>query len=254
MTTETALTAADVKAALRAHFDSPRYAVITGVRNDAGWDAGRTCDLLAIGTWKSTGLVVHGVEIKVSRGDWTREIQDPSKAEAFARHCDYWWIAAPAKVVKLEELPATWGLLEIGANVKIRRPATKRENPDPVSRGFLACIARRVTEQSPAEVELAAATKRAEEAARRQRQEVVAREVNYDKERGERAIERLERWRQLTGIMLHDFNIEETAAGIKRYFENADALESARRELERLVKSAREIASAGAAALKETAS
>lgn len=124
------------------------YAVIRGVRNAASFDADRTCDALVMGTWKSNGLHLHGFEIKVSRNDWLREIQDPSKAEAFAKHCHYWWIAAAPGVVKLEELPAMWGLMEAaGETLKVRRPATFRD-PDRLEWSMLAALLRRSTEQS----------------------------------------------------------------------------------------------------------
>lgn len=124
------------------------YAVIRGVRNAASFDADRTCDALVMGTWKSNGLHLHGFEIKVSRSDWLREIQDPSKAEAFAKHCHYWWIAAAPGIVKLEELPATWGLMEAaGETLKVRRPATFRD-PERLEWSMLAALLRRSTEQS----------------------------------------------------------------------------------------------------------
>lgn len=124
------------------------YAVIRGVRNAASFDADRTCDALAMGIWKSTGLHLHGFEIKVSRNDWLREIQDPTKAESFAKHCHFWWIAAAPGIVKLEELPAMWGLMEAsGETLKVRRPATLRE-PERIGWSMLAALLRRSTEQS----------------------------------------------------------------------------------------------------------
>lgn len=124
------------------------HAVLRGVRNAASFDADRTCDALAMGIWKSSGIYLHGFEIKVGRSDWLREIQDPAKAEAFAQHCHFWWIAAAPGIVKLEELPAMWGLLEaVGDGLKVRRPATKRD-PERIGWSMLAALLRRSTEQS----------------------------------------------------------------------------------------------------------
>lgn len=148
-------TEADLVSMIRGSHSAARgWAVLTQVCNDTG-GKDRTCDAIALSTWKSDGnKKLHGFEVKTTRSDWVREMQDLDKSETFAKHCDYWWIVAPAGVVKLEELPATWGLMEpVGNGLKVRRPATKLI-PEPVSRGFLCALLRRVTEQSPAEAEL----------------------------------------------------------------------------------------------------
>lgn len=91
--------------------NGPRYVCAEHVRSAAGFDARRTCDFMALDLWPSAGLVLHGHEVKVSRSDWLRELRDPSKAEEFTQHCDYWWIVAPRGVVKPGELPDRWGLI-----------------------------------------------------------------------------------------------------------------------------------------------
>jgi hypothetical protein len=44
--------------------------------------------------WPSRGIELHGIEIKVSRNDWLKELGDPAKADEIARFCDRWWVAA----------------------------------------------------------------------------------------------------------------------------------------------------------------
>lgn len=56
-------------------------------------------------------LAIHGFEVKVSRGDWLRELRDPSKADEWAQHCHHWWLVAPRDVVRPGELPEGWGHL-----------------------------------------------------------------------------------------------------------------------------------------------
>lgn len=73
----------------------------------------RRFDLIALMSWQSRGHEVMGFEIKVSRSDWLKELATPAKAEPLVRLCSRWWIVAPPEVVKVEELPATWGLLVI---------------------------------------------------------------------------------------------------------------------------------------------
>lgn len=143
-----------------------RHAVLSEVASGTGFAARRYCDALVFGLWPSTGLGVDGFEIKVTRGDWLREIQDPTKAEEFIRYCHRWWILAAPGVVKLEELPATWGLMEpSGSGLRVRKPAEKTA-AEPPSPTFLAAIARYAVRQSPAAEELQAARDEATKAER----------------------------------------------------------------------------------------
>lgn len=55
---------------------------------------------------------VHGFEIKCSRADWLRELEDPSKAQTWKRFCHFWWLVVSDKdIIKDGELPDGWGLL-----------------------------------------------------------------------------------------------------------------------------------------------
>lgn len=92
---------------------SGEFAFMRQVRNDAGFDASRTFDAVAVHLWPSRGFVVEVIEVKVSRSDWLRELRDPAKAEAAHVVGDRFIIAAPAGIVKHEELPPGWGLLEV---------------------------------------------------------------------------------------------------------------------------------------------
>lgn len=86
-------------------------------------------DLLAVSCWRSDNFVVHGYEVKVSRGDWLRELKSPRKADASMGRCDHWWLAAPAGIVKPGELPQNWGHIEISesgrARAKTKAPALR---------------------------------------------------------------------------------------------------------------------------------
>ena len=108
--TKQTVTANDLTELLRARYPIPSWALITEVPNATSTGKTRSADALAIGCWKSVGIQMHGFEIKVARSDWLREIQDPSKALPFQKHCHHWWIVAAPKVVRVEEMPAEWGL------------------------------------------------------------------------------------------------------------------------------------------------
>lgn len=122
--------------------NGPRWALVSHVRDRAGFDATRTIDAIVMDTWASSGLALHGFEIKVSRADWRREIAQPEKAAAFVRFVDYFWVAAPRNVVRRDELPDGWGLIEtrnggLAVSVQARRLA-----PEPLDRSFVACLMR----------------------------------------------------------------------------------------------------------------
>lgn len=109
----------------------------------------RTADAMAIGCWNSTGgNVIHGYEAKVSRADWMKEIQQVEKSARFTQQIHYWWIAAPEGIVKLEEMPADWGLKVVRRNaegkyvVKVAKPATLHKKPV-ITFGLVCAMMRR---------------------------------------------------------------------------------------------------------------
>lgn len=69
-------------------------------------------DFLAVACWASMGYQVVGHEIKASRGDWLKEIKNPSKSRLLLPFCDEWFIAAPEGIVHRHEVPDNWGYLE----------------------------------------------------------------------------------------------------------------------------------------------
>jgi hypothetical protein len=97
-----------------------RYICAEHVRARAGFDT-RTADFIAVDTWESSmrqgWLTVHGVEVKISRSDWLRELKDPSKAAEGMHYASHHWLAVPhASIVRDGELPDGWGLLHYVRN------------------------------------------------------------------------------------------------------------------------------------------
>lgn len=82
--------------------------------------------------------LLHGHEVKVQRSDWLRELRDPSKADAWRRYCDRWWLVTPHGVAKPEELPAGWGLIVAG-RVVVQAPVL---DPDPMPATTRAALLR----------------------------------------------------------------------------------------------------------------
>lgn len=135
------LTAADVRAALRSRFCQPEWALFFEV---ADGNYSRRADGVAMNMWPSRGLAILGFEIKVHRRDWLNELKNPAKADAIARFCDQWWIAAAPDVVKPEELPANWGLFEVHDKGLRQIVPAKQMAAVQVAKEFVAALLRRV--------------------------------------------------------------------------------------------------------------
>ena len=175
---------AEVLALLRQKLTKPgngvagEYALLPQVRNAAGFNASRTFDAVAVSLWPSRGFSIHCYEVKCSRSDWLRELKEPAKAEAAARHCDRFSIvAADSTIVRDGELPPTWGLLVVhGQSLRtvVAAPLLPGADPKrPVERSFLVPMLRAAgcaIAASPAEIERARAEgfKQGESASRRE--------------------------------------------------------------------------------------
>lgn len=135
-------TAADVRAALVKHYAPPSHRVFFEVSNDTGTRAARWIDALAVGIWPSTGHEIIGIEIKVSRSDWQREMKEPAKAQSLMRFCTRWFLACPNGLVKPDELPATWGMLVLKDGIIRTKVPAKLLEPEPLSAGFMMAVLR----------------------------------------------------------------------------------------------------------------
>lgn len=73
----------------------------------------RRADAVHIGLWQSRGGGrIDVCELKVDKGDWRRELDNPGKAEAWWPYCNAFWIVAPSTdIVPPDELPDKWGLM-----------------------------------------------------------------------------------------------------------------------------------------------
>jgi hypothetical protein len=130
------------------------FALLTEVRNGTGmsFDVVRYADALAIHlTQPRDGWWIEGFELKLSRADFLRELRRPEKSGPLKLFCRAWWlvVVGPWKniLLSLDELPAGWGLIEIGTGgARIVRPAAVREAEQPLP-GFLKALFRKAIEQ-----------------------------------------------------------------------------------------------------------
>lgn len=170
-----------VHAALAQRFAAPEWALVFEVADSTGFQSSRRADAVALSLWPSRGLEIHGIEVKVSRSDWLRELKDAAKSAAIQRWCDRWWVATMPGVVAANELPPTWGHLEMRGDKLIQRVAAPALEAEPISRGFLMALVRAVHDGTVpkrvldelVDAKVAATTKAREERdAKRERQDV----------------------------------------------------------------------------------
>ena len=125
-----------------------RYARAEHVKVAAGFNAARICDYMAIDLWSGYGKdpELHGHEVKVSRADWLTELRDPSKAESFARYCDYWWLVVSDRNIVRDDLPEGWGLMVAsGLGLRAVVKPVRLDEPEPMPRQLQATYSRSVT-------------------------------------------------------------------------------------------------------------
>jgi hypothetical protein len=138
------ITAKDVIKHLRLHFAAPSFAFLEQVADGTGARQHRWADAVAMSVWPSRGFDIHGVEVKVSRYDWQKELAQPQKSAAEQQYCNRWWIAtSDDTIIHPGELPPTWGWMVIkkekGMRVITEAPGLK---PLPVSVEFVASVLR----------------------------------------------------------------------------------------------------------------
>ncbi len=157
----------DVLKAIFARHEGPEWVRFAEVADGTGANARRRADAVCMNIWPSKGYAIHGFEVKVSRADFLNEMKDITKAKAVAQYCDYWWLATPVGLVKAEEVPAAWGLMELHKNgLKVKKQAQQAENPAAPDRGFMAAMLRKSRDADDAyissQIEAGEAKRRAE--------------------------------------------------------------------------------------------
>lgn len=232
------VTARDVMGGINIRYQVGQYVVIPEA--PSANVSGRSCDAIAIGVWASTGNPIIGHEIKVSRSDWLHELDQPEKSEAFLPYCHQWYIAAPKGIVKLEELRAEWGLMElVNGKMKIRRQATKT-TPKPLPNNMLASWMRRVFD---------AARRPVEAEQQKHINELAEEKAEFKVVAAKRKLERLEqmiaRFEEASGVKLQDWRHGEVGRAVRKVLDGYDPTAEAKRILrmtERLAESVREAA------------
>ena len=239
------ITSGDVRALLHEKFsDTRRYAYAEEVGNDTGAGQRRRLDMVVVDCYRSNGYAIEGIEIKISKSDLRRELQDAAKHNIFFENLDYYSLAAPTSVVDKDLVPKHWGLylIDVAENGSMsmrtyRKPLSLHDAfIGDVDKGFIACLLRAMWSSRPSDSIIEAAKKEAYEMALRD-----TGTFSY-KQRCDRLEEELEAMRELRRRL----QIWGGAGGIKRAIEDYEAymkldLRDLQRVLERIADSEKDV-------------
>lgn len=142
-------------AQLHRHYIKPGTALPGGiflpeVGINGGVGAGNRCDAVYVGFTATSGRLLVGHELKVSRADWLHELDRPSKADFWADACHEWWLVVPdPSIVHSWELPAGWGLMSPSrrttTRMQVHTRATRKEQHTPSWDAVRSIMARQDT-------------------------------------------------------------------------------------------------------------
>lgn len=245
-------TAADLLAVLRRHYlpDGRPPGGIFAAEIESP-DGKRRADAVWMPTTWSGGRELIGHELKVTRSDVLTELADPTKHDAWARYCHRWWLVVlyPALVDGLD-VPEHWGIMAPPSGRRTRsmtivRPAPKL-TPVEAGPGFRRIAVWLANNQAMrvAEAEREVLRLRQErERMQRQLEELRATQgtrVDPKAVQLQRIIRTVEQ-RNRDAYVYSDVEEADIIAALADLAKTRQACESARWDLQHLVRSAREI-------------
>lgn len=142
---------ATLLALLQRHYIKPSQPLPGGVflhevGGNGSWGASSRADALYIGFTSSSGRILIGHELKVSRADWLNELNKPGKADQWADQCHAWYlVVSDPAIVKDGELPPGWGLMSPGRSktrMTIHTAAAVKPNHTPSWDAMRSIVAR----------------------------------------------------------------------------------------------------------------
>lgn len=134
---------------IRIKHPAPEWAVFGEMRSQTGFGNERYLDAWCMNTWKGKRFRTIAYEVKVTRADFEREIENPTKrerAEELAGEC---FFAVPAGLVAADEVPEGWGLVVVQSNGLVVKKKARQRKVKQWPTNFIAMIARRSADITP---------------------------------------------------------------------------------------------------------
>ena len=127
--------------ALRERYPRPEWAFMTEVPNGTGAKASRRADAVAYNLFPSKGNIMICFELKASKSDLQKELNDGTKSNAIGQFADYFFLVCPDGIIDDSILlPKTWGVLTYknGTLRQTKKPVSLK--PAQFDNGFVAAL------------------------------------------------------------------------------------------------------------------
>lgn len=122
----------ELRERLQRHYIKPGAPLPGGIfLPEVGWNGGvgGGCDAIYVGFTSTSGRVLVGHELKISRADWLTELNKPGKADKWADECHQWYlVVSDPAIVHEGELPHGWGLMSPSSSKTRMTVHTKAES------------------------------------------------------------------------------------------------------------------------------
>lgn len=212
------VTAEDIRESLRKKFTRPEWALFFEVGNGTAGNLKRWADALAMNMYPSRGLAIVGFEIKVSRNDLKKELEQPKKAEAVGCFCNQWYLVVPKGLINdTDIIPAAWGILEYN-NGSLRQTKKPSElSCQPVTKEFMAAILRRDDEAYAKNIaqQVESISEQRINELRQFHEEQLEKERESMKERHKQLRESINEFEKISGIQINSYNGEELGKAVE---------------------------------------
>ncbi|MGA1979481.1 MAG: hypothetical protein ABSG99_02795 [Sedimentisphaerales bacterium] len=242
------LTVNEIQARLKVRYCLPHYVYMTEVRSATGFVRDVTyADGLAISLYPSKDYDIHGFEIKVNRSDVLKELKSLRKSENIQKFCSRWWLVVGDKsIVDIAEIPPYWGLLvPYGSGLRQAKVAPLQK-AEIITPDFLASLIQRMYLASPNKVALNAEYERGVEAGKA---ESISSEQRYQIEQAEGLKEQIEKFEQISGIEITNYNGHSMGEAVK-FVQDAERIGNTIRQLKSTVEEHQRVVNAAQSAIK----
>ncbi len=139
--------------ALQKRYARPEWVLLTEVPDGTGIKASRRADAFAYNLFPSKGNITICFELKASKNDLKRELEDGTKANAIGKFADYFYLVCPNEIIDSSMLlPKTWGVLSFkdGKLRQTKKPELLKSQP--MDRNFIAALLQSMLRFSDTEI------------------------------------------------------------------------------------------------------
>lgn len=193
------ISTAMIDKAIHERYQEPNWVLGFEVGNSTGAELKRHADAIAMNQYPSRSFETIGMEVKISKGDLRRELEDAGKCDELYKYVNEWYLVVPKGLTDGEIIPPNWGIMEYHektGRLRIKKPAEWHEAV--VDKGFMIAFIRGLG--------------RNDEYTKQQAFKDAYEKVRYQEARAQKELETLqaslEKIRKATGIDLTEWNAD----------------------------------------------